>query len=43
MVNATEITIMALAIAALVPVITPPLYAWCDRWLDRTRKKEGNE
>ena len=21
----------------VVAVVVPPLYAWCDRWLDRTR------
>lgn len=24
-------------LSVVVAVVAPPLYAWCDRWLDRTR------
>ncbi|MCZ0860297.1 hypothetical protein O0S10_03495, partial [Methanocorpusculum sp. MG] len=30
-----------LAFAALI--LAPPLYAWTDRWLDRTHKTTANE
>ncbi|MDO5845185.1 MAG: hypothetical protein Q4Q53_08605 [Methanocorpusculum sp.] len=28
-----------LGLSVLVALITPPLYAWADRWIDRTRNK----
>lgn len=33
----------AVCIVAVVSVVAPPLYAWCDRWLDRTRRKDVSD
>ncbi|MCZ9311953.1 MAG: hypothetical protein O0V67_01120 [Methanocorpusculum sp.] len=37
----TGIAANGLAFAALI--LAPPLYAWTDRWLDRTHKTTANE
>ncbi len=38
MIDAGTIAVGALAIV----VAAPPLYAWADRWLDRTRSTEAD-
>ena len=30
------IAVLLIGVAILIALITPPLYAWADRWLDRT-------
>ena len=30
------IALLIVGMAILIALITPPLYAWADRWLDRT-------
>lgn len=38
MIDAGTIAVGALAVV----VVAPPLYAWADRWLDRTRSTEAD-
>lgn len=34
----SEYACACVAFAFAVTIIAPPIYAWCDRWLDRTRR-----
>ncbi|MDD4985364.1 MAG: hypothetical protein PHQ43_06180 [Dehalococcoidales bacterium] len=39
----TQLSVVLVAASAFITVAAPPVYAWADRWLDRTVKKEERQ
>jgi hypothetical protein len=41
--DANTVSVVLIAAAAFITVAAPPVYAWADRWLDRTVEKKDRQ